>query len=140
MAKFKGHKYVKVFTADVTLEYDLAAAGPGNPQVMAEVWESCFDGTPRTLNAARLAAAGENLNDQALEVWRGICLAHHGGSKADFAHKLAERISRPSTTDARQNVEFKVPPYLKNAIDHAIPRTARTVPEIEAPTDATANT
>lgn len=118
--QFKGNKHVKVCTSAVTLEYDLAVAGESNPRVMTEVWESCFDGTPRTLNRKQLAAAGEGLDEQALAVWRGICLARHGGSKADFAHRLAEHLSQPRAPES-QPVEFVIPKYLKDAIEHAVP-------------------
>ena len=133
--QFKTHKHVKVFTSSVTLEYDLAAAGTENPKVMTEAWESCFDGKPRTLNADRLKEAGKQLEDQALAVWRGICLAHHSGSKADFAHKLADRLSQSSAPSNLQP-DFTVPQYLKEAITHAIPSAAESNAHGQADTNA----
>ena len=137
--QFTTHKHVKVFTSSVTLEYDLAAAGTDNPKVMTEVWESCFAGKPRTLNADRLKEAGEQLEDQALVVWRGICLAHHSGSKADFAHKLADWLSQsPATGDSQP--EFTVPQYLEESITHAIPVTAESTAQGQADTNAKTDT
>ena len=42
---FSNHQTVRVFNSKLTLEYDLAEAGPNNPLVMAEAWESCFVGS-----------------------------------------------------------------------------------------------
>ncbi len=72
---------------------------------MTDVWESCFEGVPGTLNRKLLDAT----DDKSLAVWRGICRASHTGGKADFAHRLAERLETAGS-------EFAVPNYLRRAI------------------------
>lgn len=113
---FASHPNVKVFASDVTLEYDLAAAAAANPPIIAAVWESLFDGTPRTLNKSRVAEAA-NHDEATLAVWRGICLACSAGSKADFAHRLAAELE---DDDGIDTAGFEVPGYIKSAIDHVL--------------------
>lgn len=119
-ADFLESESVEVFLSKVTLEYDLADASTGNPDVMASVWESCFEGRPGTFNTQILADAGANHDARVLAAWRGICKANHTGSKAHFAHLLAEWI------DSNPESEFSVPEYIQNAINHAI-QSATTV-------------
>lgn len=111
---FKGHPTAKVFHSQLTLEYDLAAAGAENADVMAEAWESCFNGTPRTFNKSIVAAAGSNLEDIAMAAWRGICKASHTGSKADFAHRLAASLD--CNENRNVSLVFRIPSYLRDAI------------------------
>ncbi len=116
---FSGHKTVRVYRSQITLEYDLAMAGDANAALMAEVWESCFDGTPRTFSHATLADVGPGCDDRALHVWRGICLSHHTGSKADFAHRLAECLSSVNA-DGSFTDQFIAPAYLVDAIKYVV--------------------
>lgn len=114
---FEKHTSVDVFTSMITLEHELAAAGRTNPKTMVDVWEGMFDGKPRTLNQTVLEEAGPELPDQALAVWRGICLSNTSGSKAEFAHHLAEDLER------KKHPEFIVPDYIKNALDFVLPES-----------------
>ncbi|QVL30319.1 AAA family ATPase [Telmatocola sphagniphila] len=116
---FDKHTSVQVFSSALTLEYDLALAGNNNANVMADVWESCFEKKPTTFNKDRLAKAGNDLKDRALATWRGICRANHTGSKAEFAHKLAAKLTISSKCTAC-TLEFAVPPYLSRAIDFVV--------------------
>ena len=117
LSRFEKHPTVHVEHSQVTLEYDLAAAGGGNPRLMTEVWETCFGGKPRTLNRELLAKAEKSLEDQAMTVWRGICRAGHSGSKADFAHRLAERLQCGEKGD---NIDFEIPVYIERAVEHVV--------------------
>lgn len=114
---FEGHSTVLVRLSTVTLEYDLAAAGQPNARVMAAAWEQCFNGTPKTFNKSVLAAAGMSEADRAMTAWRGICRADHSGSKAEFAHRLAELLDRKRRS-GRWAFNFEIPGYLKEAIAH----------------------
>ena len=116
---FKGHQTANVYRSQITLEYDLAEAGDANAALLAEVWESCFDGTPRTFSKTTLAVAGADRRQRALHVWRGICRSEHTGSKADFAHRLAERLSGTNANGSFID-EFTVPAYLANAIQYVV--------------------
>jgi putative ATP-dependent endonuclease of OLD family len=116
---FKNHEEVVVSHSQVTLEYDLAIAGPRNPSIMVEAWEAAFVGTPQTLNSRVLEVAGTDLHEQALTIWRGICVAKHKGSKAEFAHLLAEGIREPEKT------AFTVPPYIRKAIEFVMTKLGR---------------
>jgi putative ATP-dependent endonuclease of OLD family len=116
---FNGHASVGVFNSKLTLEYDLAAAGDGNAAIMASVWESCFVGTPRTFNGAKVTAAGPNRSDKALTAWRGICRAEHAGSKAEFAHRLSATLALKKP-DGEPETAFEVPEYIKLAVEHVI--------------------
>jgi putative ATP-dependent endonuclease of OLD family len=120
LSEFEGHPTVRVCPSDVTLEYDLAAAGPDNPTVMTLVWEQLVPGS-RVLNQAMLSAIPPK--DHALAVWRGVCRADHSGSKADFAHLLAEWLSNDRQHPT--GMSFAVPDYIRMAIEHACPHPLR---------------
>jgi putative ATP-dependent endonuclease of OLD family len=120
LSLFAGHATVQVYCSQLTLEYDLAEAGDDNSMLMAEVWESCFQKTPGTFNKGLVTNAGSVRHDKAMIAWRGICRATHSGSKAEFAHRLAERLS--SQEDSKWSVPaFEVPEYLKLAIKYVSP-------------------
>ncbi len=145
---FAGHEVVDVSISELTLEYDLAAAGEENAAIMTSVWEECFTRKPGTLNAEILEAAGEVTADRAITVWRGICRAEHTGSKAELSHRLAQRLDLRDP-DGRFRDAFAVPEYLKRAINFVVekvepvPQVAEEIlnrPEVEVgATDARAN-
>jgi putative ATP-dependent endonuclease of OLD family len=120
---FNGHATVSVMPSKLTLEYDLAEAGDDNALVMAQVWESCFKTTPRTLNKSLVAEAGEDRKARALAVWRGICRANHSGSKAEFAQKLAAHLEEKTEKGEWKCGNFSVPDYLKLSIEHVVARS-----------------
>ena len=124
---FTGHTTVKVFYSKVTFEYDLADAGPNNPEIMTECWVRSFRGTPRTLNMDLLSEAGPDQEARTLAVWRGTCRAHHVGSKADFAHTLTEWLAENSA-GGEGSRQFDVPTYVRQAIEHVMqPSAASTL-------------
>lgn len=111
---------VRVFRSQVTLEYDLAAAGDDNARIMAEAWESCFARSPGTFNLTKVSAAGADRGAKALAAWRGICRASHTGSKGEFAHRLAERLSAAGSGAVAGQLAFAVPSYIESAIKHVV--------------------
>ena len=123
--EFAGHECVAVCRSKVTLEYDLASAGPQNPLLMVEVWESLFAGTPRTLNTKMLETLSDH-DERVLAVWRGVCIAKTQGSKADFAHRLADELD----PDRNPASVFPVPEYIKSAIEFVAARTSKRPPEV----------
>lgn len=124
---FETHSTVKVLCSKLTLEYDLAEADPANALTMATVWESCFEGTPRTLNKSKVESAGTDATARALTVWRGICRSSHSGSKAELAHKLSDVFYR-SQLDGVSSI-FTVPAYIREAIEHVVTSVkATTIP------------
>lgn len=120
---FAGNPRVRICAANVTLEYDLAAAGDENPTLMTRAWEASFVGTPQTLNQAALRGVAD-LRERALCVWRGICRASHSGSKGDFANLLAASLAEDAGTSA-----FVVPEYIAIAIEHVLPPMSSSPPE-----------
>lgn len=104
---------VRAFASSVTLEYDLAAASDTNCAAMCTAWESCFSGTPQTLNAAVLQAC-QSHDDRTLAIWRGICQASPAAGKPQFAQALAGALEDPEQLPA-----FDVPTYIKDAITYA---------------------
>jgi putative ATP-dependent endonuclease of the OLD family len=102
---------IRVFHSDLTLEYDLAAAGRGNAMIMAERWVDYLPGA-RTLTPVLIDSAGTN--GSALTVWRGICRADHSGTKAAYAHALAAWLE--DNPDIVVSGAFAVPTYLQQAI------------------------
>lgn len=116
---FDKHPTVEVFPSKITLEYDLAEAGDDNPLVMAEVWESCFEGTPRTFNKNHVSEPSLDLQSKALIAWRGICRAEHTGSKAEFAHRLTEHLNKRGD-DGGVAHAFDIPNYLLQAIQYVV--------------------
>jgi len=119
LQSFSGVSTVKIYHSKLTLEYDLAEAGDGNAEVMAEVWENCFTGNPRTFNQQRVADAGNGLDAKALAAWRGICRADHTGSKAEFAHRLASRLEG-SDGKGYCPLNFHMPRYIADAIQWVV--------------------
>ncbi len=113
----KRNKFIDVFVSDVTLEYDLAAAGKENPKIMVEAWEECYARRPRVLTSAKLAAAGADLTDQARTIWRGICLSDSQVSKPEFAQRLAASLQKEEDTAM---LVFDTPGYIKKAIDFVL--------------------
>jgi putative ATP-dependent endonuclease of OLD family len=125
---FAGNPIVSVFRSKVTLEYDLAAAGPGNPKVMARAWEACFDGHPRNLNADVIDRCGTH-DERVLTVWRSICLAESTVGKGAFAQSLAEELEPGSAFVAGTELPgFTIPDYLRKAIEHVVPKGTITQP------------
>lgn len=116
---FEKHSTVKVCPSKLTLEYDLAEAGDDNADVMAEVWEKCFTGTPGTFNRSRVSEAGTDRHWKAMVAWRGICRAKHSGSKAEFAHRLAAFLEGSNGADFCP-LTFCVPKYLRDAIEYVV--------------------
>jgi putative ATP-dependent endonuclease of OLD family len=130
---FSGHMTVKVFCSQITLEYDLAESGDNNASVMASAWENCFDGTPGTLNKAKVIEAGTDRTDKALAVWRGICRADHTGSKAQFAQCLAAMLFEKGK-NLQWVQPFDVPTYLRSAITYVVDSCKQSNPVPEVPT------
>lgn len=122
LVAFDANGPARVFLSQVTLEYDLAAAGDENPLLMTTAWESTFTRPPGTLNRARLEQAGTTREERALCVWRGICRASHTGSKAEFAQALALALDSRNE-DGNWSHRFEVPGYLARAIRHVTGKT-----------------
>lgn len=116
---FNDHRSVKVYHSQVTLEFDLAEAGDLNVVLMAEVWNECFKGSPGTFNAHRLTTAGSERSAKAICAWRGICRASHSGSKAEFAQRLAAKLSHSKKAGIPAE-QFEVPRYIKDAIEFVV--------------------
>lgn len=116
---FDGHATVSVFASQVTLEYDLAAAGDTNADIMAMAWEGCFKGNPETFNRSKVEQAGAALDDKALVAWRGICRASPAIGKAEFTHRLSAMLVGEDGSNCCP-VNFDVPGYLKRAIEHVV--------------------
>ncbi len=129
---FQNHATVQIFHSDLTLEYDLAAAGDKNAMVMTHAWADCFAGLPQTFNADLLQNAGPSLAARALCAWRGICRANNAGSKAEFAHHLAARLEETNENGTPKE-DFVIPTYIKNAIGYVAEKVKSTVLPVEAP-------
>lgn len=115
----KDNARVEVFSATVTLEYDLAAVGD-NAMVMAAAWPDARGVTPRKFTVAaveKLTSAAE----RARLCWQAICLQEKGRHKAAFAHELASRLADPDAT-------FSIPQYLADAVAFVFPPIATTSP------------
>jgi putative ATP-dependent endonuclease of the OLD family len=116
---FADHETVKVRHSKLTLEYDLAEAADNNAVHMALAWEGCFDGAPGTFNTTEVIAAGNDRSARAMAAWRGICRAHHTGSKANFAQHLAAMLAEKDINN-QWVVEFEVPTYIEESITHVV--------------------
>lgn len=117
---YSGNSLVKVFTSDVTLEYDLAFAGEDNPTTMTKAWEDCYtDGSPRNLNLAKLNSYTTH-NEKVLAVWRGICLSNAIIHKPVFAQELAENLSKKAANGNFEINNFAIPEYIKKAFEHVL--------------------
>jgi putative ATP-dependent endonuclease of OLD family len=112
-----------ISTAAVTFEHELANAGPNNPTVLAEAWEDCHGGMPQILNQERIRALGTT-PEQALLVWRAICIADQGRHKASFAQALAALLDEKNEDGTYKILpeRFTIPAYLVEAINHALGR------------------
>ena len=124
---FDKHQTVRVFLSQVTLEYDLAAAGDTNADIMACAWEGCFEGTPGTFNQKRVEQAGAVLTEKALAAWRGICRASPAVGKAEFVHRLSAMLAGEDGSKTCPE-KFTVPTYLKDAIEYVVTAVKRQQP------------
>jgi len=123
LTDYKGGEFVDVFHSNVTLEYSLADAGTANPALLCKVWESLFEGTPKTLNNQKLAECNGDHLEEVLAIWRGICLADTTRSKAEFAQALAAHLDErhPNGDYVVPLPGFVVPQYLRSAFNHVVP-------------------
>jgi putative ATP-dependent endonuclease of OLD family len=99
--------------SELTLEYDLAAAGLDNSLCMFDAWAGCYSSKPSNLTRAAL----QDLNtaeDRALALWRVICRASPQHGKAELAQALASDLQ-----DSACAPVFSVPTYIARAIRHA---------------------
>jgi putative ATP-dependent endonuclease of OLD family len=124
---FVGHQTVGVYSSKLTLEYDLAEASDENAEIMAEVWEGCFDGVPGTFNRSQVKMAGPDRAAKAVAAWRGICRAKHSGSKAEFAHRLAALLEESNNAEFCP-LTFRVPRYIRDAIEYVVARATPPTP------------
>ena len=117
--RLANNNVVDIFHSRVTLEYDLACAGEINADVICEAWRQCFDGEPRTLNKKDLERCGDNLEERALTVWRGICRANSTRGKSELAQQLAELLEEKDDSGSYKVPldSFVVPVYIKEAIE-----------------------
>jgi len=115
---FADNKLVRIFSSNVTLEYDLAAASVGNALHMHDAWMRCYQRSPRTLTRAQLAAASTS-EERALLLWRALCLGEPTHGKADAAQELAGLLDEQDDTGSSRIADFAIPEYLQNAIKHA---------------------
>jgi putative ATP-dependent endonuclease of OLD family len=122
-AQCNGNNTLCINTASVTFEHELASAGPNNAAILAKAWEQCHDGMPQILNQQRIAAIATT-HAQALHVWRTICIGDRGKKKAAFAQELALLLEARDEHGAYKvaTEQFTVPPYLVEAINHALGR------------------
>lgn len=131
---FKDNPLVKVFRSSVTLEYDLAVAGPENARVMASAWEDLFDGKPQNLNEAIIEEI-KGTSERALRVWQVICLSDTKKGKGEFAQSLAEHLEKKIEATDNYSVVFDVPTYLRDALDYLSRATANASAETEPPVE-----
>jgi putative ATP-dependent endonuclease of OLD family len=107
---------VAIFAADVTFEYDLAAAGD-NALVIVDLWPKARGVTPRKFTRAAVEALPET-SERARLCWQALCLQDEGKHKAAFAHELGNAL-------AETTIAFEVPKYIERALDHVLPATPK---------------
>ena len=118
-AKFETNPHVGVFTSDVTLEYDLAAAGVSNADVLFQAWTSCYERRPRKLTKEHLTAASTP-SAKALLLWRVLCRGEPAHGKAALAQALAALLEDRDEEDRPTVSNFVVPTYIESALRHAL--------------------
>lgn len=126
MAEFEQNDVVRVFPACVTLEYDLAAAGPSNAEVIFDAWASLYASGPKSLTRQQLLAHN-NAEHRALALWQAICVGKPSHGKGELAQVLAERLDAASPGDVTS--PFCVPKYIEEAICHVAPKAAPDKPD-----------
>lgn len=105
---------ILVEISELTFEYDLAAAAPGNSLIMFDAWASLYKTSPQLLSRSDLEKESD-ASHRALLLWRAVCRGSPQHGKAQLAQELAIRIR--DGKDAAK--EFVVPTYLERAIKHA---------------------
>ena len=114
---FQNNPLVQVFRSSVTLEYDLAIAGPQNPILMTRAWEELFAGNPQNLNQTVIDGLSDT-EERALRIWRVICLSETNKGKGEFAQALADQLDRRiEDQDDIYAEEFEVPSYIRDALN-----------------------
>jgi putative ATP-dependent endonuclease of OLD family len=124
--QFAGNTQVAVFHSKVTLEYDLAEAGPANAGVIFDAWASCYTRKPKALTRAALDAV-PTAREKALLLWRAVCRGDPAHGKAELAQALAGMLD--DVEKGKLTVpHFIVPNYIEKALRHVIPRRDKTPP------------
>lgn len=111
---FNGINKICVKLSEITLEYDLAKASEHNPFTIAKAWDLCFDGSPKTLNEAVLKSL-KSTEEQAMRIWRVICLSGNVHGKGDLASNLSLVLEEKNDNGEFSN-QFVVPQYIQDAI------------------------
>ncbi len=118
---YADNKFVSVFHSEVTFEFDMAAAHCNNPIIMADAWEACYVGTPKTFNKSILKACDGDHDAMILATWRGICLANPKIGKPEFAQQLAFLLEEKEDDKFKiTDDEFKIPEYISSAMKHVL--------------------
>jgi len=110
---FAASPTVCVGISELTLEYDLAAAGIGNALAMFDAWADCYSSKPKLLTRAEIEQLG-SAEDRALLLWRAVCRGSPQHGKAELAQALASALQ-----DTAAKPSFAVPTYIEDAIRHA---------------------
>jgi hypothetical protein len=99
--------------SELTLEYDLAAAGLDNALCMFDAWAGCYSSKPSNLTRGALESL-KTAEERALSLWRAVCRASPQHGKAELAQALASDLQ-----DKAGAPTFSVPAYIARAIRHA---------------------
>ncbi len=107
---YDNRNQLKIFTSDVTLEYDLSETNQDNLDLILNAWEKVHPKKGKDLKA-RIAKETVNL-EKIKMIWLDICTSSQN-SKCEFMEKLIADIEE-------NNLNIKCPLYIENAIKHVI--------------------
>lgn len=111
---FGSERNVLVAISELTLEYDLAVAGPENALAIFDSWAYLYTRSPRSVTRDEIESQA-SADEKALLLWRAICRGSPLHGKAQLAQELARRLDEQTAVE----FPFVVPAYLERAIRHA---------------------
>jgi len=107
---YDNHNQLKIFTSDVTLEYDLAEVNKENLDPIVNAWKKVHPLKGKELEERILTATSDE--EKIETIWLEICSSSKN-SKCEFMEKLISEIEE-------NNFKIKCPLYIENAIKHVI--------------------
>lgn len=107
---YDNQNQLKIFTSNVTLEYDLAEANQDSLDLILKAWKNVH---PSKGSALAQKIKEESDTQKKVEmIWLDICTSSQN-SKCEFMEKLISDIEE-------NNLKIKCPLYIENAIKHVI--------------------
>ena len=107
---YDNQNQLKIYTSDVTLEYDLAETNKDNLDLILQAWKNVHPSKGSDLE--QKIKAESDIHKKIEMIWLDICTSSKN-SKCEFMEEVLATIEE-------DNINIKCPLYIENAIRHVI--------------------